>query len=47
MQNTKLVSFKYRLDVLFTFVIVAVLEEKLDGLAVTDIWFDKSSAPGV
>lgn len=40
MQNTQLVSFKYRLDVLFTFVIVAVLEEKLDGLSVTDIWFD-------
>lgn len=36
MQNTKLVSFKYRLDVLFTFVIAAVLEEELDGLAVID-----------
>lgn len=40
MQNTKLVSFKYRLDVLFTFVIAAVLEDELDGLAVIDTWFD-------
>lgn len=37
MQNTKLVSFKYRLDVLLTFVIVTVLEENLDDLAVIDI----------
>lgn len=40
MQNSKLVSFKYRLDVLLTFVIVTVLEENLDDLTVIDTWFD-------
>lgn len=48
MQNTKLFFFfKDRLDVLPTFVIVTVLEEKLGGLAVIDTWFDESCAPGV